>query len=386
MRSNVSFTGKIVVEGHMSHICWMKVLFALALALAACGGGGGVTGEAPQITMFSGSPDTIVAGEPTQLTWTWGYTNDPDSPECEIIEIGPIEMGGTSTVTLAASTTYTLRCTNAAGSDTAVAPVTVALDPVAPVIVTLTANPMQLLTNVAGDVVFTWTYANPPAPSPSCTLDNGIGAVTNGVAKNITLPGTTQLELTCTNSEGMDTQTVTITTVAAPVAFDIATFTTNPTTVIANTATNVTFDWTYNGTPTPAPTCSLDNGLGPTTQGQARSVTIAANTTYTLTCTSSAGTDMQTAVVMAQAQVAPDIAMFSADPGAVTANTDTTVTWNWNYNGTPVPAAACELDNGIGAMTNGGTSTVNLAVDTMYTLTCTNTVGSDTAAFAITVN
>jgi hypothetical protein len=368
----------------MSYMRSTRVLFAIALA--ACSGGGGVTGEAPEITMFSGSPDTIVAGEPAQITWTWSYANEPESPECEIIEIGPIEMGGTSTVTLAASTTYTLRCTTAAGSDTAVAPISVALDPVAPVIATLTATPMQLLTNVAGDVVFAWTYANPPVPSPNCTLDNGIGAVTNGVAKNITLPGTTQLVLTCTNSEGTDTENVTITTVAAPVAPDLATFTTNPTTVIANTATNVTFNWTYNGTPTPAPTCELDNGLGAITQGQARSLTIAANTTYTLTCTNSAGNDTRTAVVMAQAQVAPDIATFTADPPAVAANTATTVTWAWTFNGTPVPAATCELDNGIGAMTNGGTSTVDIAVDTTYTLTCTNTVDSDTATLTITVN
>lgn len=383
MRSNVPFTGKIGVGGTMSHTTRTIVLLS---ALAACGGGGGAAGEAPQIASFSTSPDTVVASVATPLTFTWSYSNDPDSPECEVIEIGPMEIGGTSTVTLAASTTYTLRCSNAAGSDTAVAPVAVALDPVAPVIATLTATPSQLLTNVAGDVVFAWTYATPPAPSPSCSLDQGIGVVTSGVAKSVTLPATTQLVLTCTNSEGSDTETVTISTVAAPVAPNIATFTTNPTTVVANTATMVTFDWTYNGTPTPAPACTIDNGIGATTPGQMKSVTIAANTTYTLTCTNSAGTDTRTTVINAQAQVAPDIATFTADPATVAANTATTVTWAWTYNGTPVPAATCEIDNGVGAMTNGGTSTVNIAADTTYTLTCTNTVAADTATLTITVN
>ncbi|MGE0403317.1 MAG: hypothetical protein AB7T06_41805, partial [Kofleriaceae bacterium] len=193
------------------------------LLLVGCGSGAGTSGEAPQIASFAASPDTVVAGVGTSVTWTWSYANDPDSPECEILEIGmPMESGGSSTVTLSASTTFTLRCSNAAGTDTAVAPVSVALDPVAPQIATLTATPSQLLTNVADDVVFAWTYTTPPAPSPTCTLDHGIGAVTSGVAKSVTLPSTTQLVLTCTNSEGSDTQDVTITTVAAPVAPDIA--------------------------------------------------------------------------------------------------------------------------------------------------------------------
>jgi hypothetical protein len=383
MRSNASFTGKLLVGGTMSYTSRISSL----LVLAACSGGGGSTGEAPAITAFTASPDTVVAGVATPVTWTWDYENDPDSPECEILELGmPMTSGGTASVTLSASTTYTLRCSNSAGSDTAVVPVSVALDPAAPVIATLTATPSQLLTNVAGDVVFAWTYAMPPAPSPSCTLDQGIGPVTSGVAKNITLPATTQLVLTCTNSEGSDTENVTITTVAAPVAPNIATFTTNPSTVVASTATNVVFDWTYTGTPTPAPACSIDNGIGATTQGQTKSVNIAANTTYTLTCTNSAGTDTQTAVIVAQAQVAPDIATFTADPATVTGGTDTTVTWAWTYNGTPVPAATCAIDNGVGPMTNGGTSTVNIAATTTYTLTCTNTVSADTATLMITVN
>lgn len=141
------------------------------LVLAACGGGGGTTGEAPEITGFAASPDIVVAGVATSVSWTWSYANDPDSPECEILELGvPMDSGGSSSVTLSASTTFTLRCSNSAGSDTAVAPISVALDPVAPMIATLTATPTQLLTDVATDVVFAWTYTTPPAPSPTCKI------------------------------------------------------------------------------------------------------------------------------------------------------------------------------------------------------------------------
>ena len=384
MRSNAPFTGKILVGGPMSHISRTLSVFVL---VAACGGGGGATGEAPQIASFAASPDTILAGEATQITWTWTYANDPDSPDCEIIELGTsMDSGGSSTVTLAASTTYTLRCSNAAGADTAVAPVTVASDPVAPSIATLTATPSQLLTNVAGDVTFSWTYTAPPVPTPSCTLDHGIGAVTNNTPKSITLPSTTQLLLTCTNSEGTDTETVTVTTVAAPVAPDIATFTTNPATVVASTATNVTFNWTYNGTPTPAATCMIDNGIGAITPGQAKSVNLAANTTYTLTCTNTAGTDTQTAAITVQAQVAPIIATLTATPNTVDNGVQTAVVWTWTYANTPVPAPTCSLDNALGGITNGGMTDITIMSDTTYTLTCTNTAGSDTETATITVN
>jgi hypothetical protein len=382
MRWNAPFTGKLVAGGTMSHT-WRTIA---VLGLVACGGGGGVTGDPPQISMFAAAPDTVIAGVATNVTWTWDYANDPDSPECEILELGmPMTSGGSAMVTLSASTTYTLRCTNSAGSDSAVAPVSVALDPVAPSIATLTASPMQILTGTATDVTFAWTYAMPPAPTPTCMLDHGIGAVTSGVAKNLSLQSTTQLVLTCTNSEGTDTKNITITTVAAPVAPDLATFTTTPSTVVANTATNVTFNWTYTGTPTPAPTCTIDNGINTITQGQTKSVNIAANTTYTLTCTNSAGTDTRTATINAQAQVAPDIATFTANPMAVPAGTATAVTWTWTYNGTPVPAATCSIDNNVGAVANGDTTTVNIAADTLFTLTCTNAVTSDTATLTITV-
>ena len=364
----------------------MRSLLVGLVLLAACGGGG-ADGDPPAITGFAATPNQLEASTPTDVTWSWSYSNDPDPvPTCKIDGVGEMDNGGHSSLTLAASSTYTLRCTNENGTGTAVALVDAVLDPVAPELGTLTATPNSVVTNTASDVTFAWTYTNQPAPAPSCTLDHGIGAVESGVAKSITLAAGTQLTLTCANSAGMATKTVMVNTVAAAVAPVLATFTATPNSVVIGTASTVTWAWTYTGTPTPAPTCSINQGIGAMTSGGTSSLTLAASTTYTLTCTNSAGSNTKTVTVNAAAGVAVDIATFTVDPSTVPANTATTVTWAWTYNGTPNPAATCAINNGIGPKTTGGTSSVNLAADTTYTLTCTNgATQMDTATVNITV-
>lgn len=73
----------------------------------------------------------------------------------------------------------------------------------------------------------------------------------------------------------------------------IAAFTATPNTVTAATPTSVTFAWSFSNTPSPAASCSIDQGIGTITSGSARSLTLAATTVYTLTCTNTGGSAMQ---------------------------------------------------------------------------------------------
>src|SRR6267154_4654836 len=51
----------------------------------------------------------------------------------------------------------------------------------APNITSFVATPSQIQAAVATQVTWTWTYANEPTiPDPTCTIDNGVGAVTRG--------------------------------------------------------------------------------------------------------------------------------------------------------------------------------------------------------------
>ncbi len=83
--------------------------------------------------------------------------------------------------------------------------------------------------------------------------------------------------------------------------------------------------------------------------------------------------------------IAPSISTFTSTPDALPEGSARVVSWNWTFADAPSPAVVCSIDNTIGSMVNGGSSTLTLSQQTTYTLTCTNSIGSDTATTVITV-
>jgi alpha-tubulin suppressor-like RCC1 family protein len=82
--------------------------------------------------------------------------------------------------------------------------------------------------------------------------------------------------------------------------------------------------------------------------------------------------------------VAPELAAFTATPSSVTVGTPTEVTWAWTYDNTPIPVPTCIVDPSVGAIATGTATSVNLSADTLFTLACTNAMGSDTAQTTVT--
>lgn len=248
---------------------------------------------APTIAAFTATPSSVVMGTPTSVEWTWTYANSPSPALTCFIDngVGPATNGAATSVTLSSSTVFALTCTNAGGSDTAQTTVDVVAAPVAPSLASFTSTPASVTAAAATSVTWSWTYANSPTPMPTCTIDPSVGTVANGGATTMTLSATTTLTLTCSNVGGSDTAQTTVGVVAAPVAPSIATFTAAPASVTIGVPTNVVWSWTYANSPTPAPTCTVDQGVGAVTNGAATSVLISAATSYTLTCTNTAGGD-----------------------------------------------------------------------------------------------
>lgn len=253
--------------------------------------------------------------------------------------------------------------------------------PMAPTLTSFVASPTSISAGSATNVTWSWTYGNVPYPEPTCTVDNGVGAVTKGQTTSVTVSSITTFTLTCSNSAGAAMRPVVVT--VPPVAPNLATFVTTPTVTGIGTPTNVTWSWTYLAPPVPAPTCSIPPTVGAVTNGQTTSLTQSSGTTYTLTCTSTSGTRTRTAFV--NAATAPLIAAFTATPNTVTAATPTSVTFAWSFSNTPSPTASCSIDQGIGTITSGSARSLTLAATTVYTLTCTNTGGSAMQPVTITV-
>ncbi|HEY5924716.1 MAG TPA: calcium-binding EGF-like domain-containing protein [Kofleriaceae bacterium] len=164
---------------------------------------------------------------------------------------------------------------------------------------TLTAfypTPASVTPGVPTAITWAWNYlVDPPVPAPTCTIDNGVGTVTNGQMTMVTLNATTTYRLSCSNRAGMTARDTVISIPPAPPT--LATFTATPSPLMPNAPTTVTFNWTYSTTPSPTPTCTIDGGIGAATQGMTASLTLPQARTYRLRCTSTQGSSFRDATV-----------------------------------------------------------------------------------------
>lgn len=137
----------------------LPVIAVIALLVAACGGGGnggsGGGGTVPPTLSFTATATTIHAGlEGTTLSWTAGGA---DACLASGGWSGTKPVSASESLTPAATTTYTLTCSNAAGSVQRSITVTVIPPPPAPT-VTFSANPPSI---DAGDTArLEWTSTN----------------------------------------------------------------------------------------------------------------------------------------------------------------------------------------------------------------------------------
>lgn len=162
----------------------------------------------------------------------------------------------------------------------------------------------------------------------------------------------------------------------------LSSFVPSPPTIPGNTPTMITWTWTYVTPPYPAPACSIDNGVGPVTSGQATLVTLTSTTTFLLTCTNYGGTGTRVALVSLP-PASPIINSFTVTPGTVMSGVPTNITFNWTYSTFPSPPPVCTIE-GIGTATSGMTASVTLTGSRTYLLRCMNSHGTYT--FLATVN
>lgn len=216
--------------------------------------------------------------------------------------------------------------------------------PIMPVITSFTATPATtpIPAGVPTNVTWNWTYLNEPTvPEPTCTIDNGVGSIMRGSMTSVTLSAVTTFMLTCTNSAGTGTRLLVLS--VPPAAPVLASFTVSPTTFAYNTATPVTFTWTYTGNPSPLPICTVD-GATPLTSGQAVSLTLQQARTFRLKCTNTQGSSL-TGVGSV-----PDVSVAVTECGTAAAQCDANATCTDTQTG-----YVCTCNNGYTG--NGDTCT-----------------------------
>ncbi|MGD0096301.1 MAG: hypothetical protein ABSB60_07385 [Terracidiphilus sp.] len=265
----------------------------------------------PNITSFTANPTAVTAGGAASLTAVFANGAGVITPGNLAVTSGTA-VG----VSPSSTTTYVLTVTNTNGTSAALT-TTVTVKPIAPSVVSFTANPSTIAAGASANL--------------TAVFANGIGvitpgniAVTSGTAVTVSPADTTIYTLTVTNDAGVTaTQTAPVT--VNPILPTITSFTANPASITAGGSASLTGVFT-NGTGVITPgNLAVNSGIG-------ISVTPSATTTYTLTVTPVSGTAItQAATVSVTSTGAP------AAPGALIAtpgNQQVNLSW------TAVAAAA----------------------------------------------
>jgi hypothetical protein len=366
-----------------------KILFVFVL-ISLLGAGCMLT--PPTVVNFSVSPSTITAGQLATLTWTVNNAS--------LVKIDPFSgnqyPSGSTVVSPPATTTYVLIASNAGGSVTATALLTVKTPttpspseavsptPTIPVVNNFTVAPISI--NAGDSATLTWDVAG----ATSVFIEPDIGYVPLSGDQLVSPAYSTDYVLTASNAGNLVTSSVTLTVnpypsyvPSYPGAYPSASlgvlplvnfFDINP--PVINPGSSTTMQWSVSN----ADNIFINNGIGDVPSSGTMTITPSATTIYTLTATSLYGSATSSATVMVnQAAGVPAILHFSATPNAITAGGSSTL--QWDITG----ATSVSIDQGIGAVPSSGTKSVSPAATTKYTLTATNNTGSVIASTTVMV-
>lgn len=170
----------------------------------------------PTISSFTASPTGISLGSGSTLSWTTsGATSLSISPG----GITESAASGSTLVSPEATTTYVLTATNAAGSVTASASVTVST-PTTPVINSFSASPPSITDGSSSTLSWATTGATSVQIAPG-----GYNSTSTTASTTVSPTAATTYTLTAANAAGTATATATVTVTAAGGALSITTTT-----------------------------------------------------------------------------------------------------------------------------------------------------------------
>jgi hypothetical protein len=303
------------------------------------------------VVRFDANPSTITAGQSSTLTWlVQGATSVSIDNG-----VGSVAATGSTTVTPATTTKYTITAVAPAGNVTATATVTV--NPAVttagnPQIIRFEASPRSIAPGQQSTL--SWTTNGAATVSIS-----GVGAVTLNGSTTVSPAQTTVYTLTATSSDGKTVTapvTVTVTTGTVP---QIVVFVVTPSTIDPGSSAKLC--WQVTG----ATSISILPGIGSNLNANdCATVSPSATTTYTLTATNATGQIQANATLNVGAV---RITSFTANP-VTSAAAGSPVVLSWTtQNASSVVLIGSEL--GAQTLPVNGSLTITPITNSVYTLT-----------------
>ncbi len=327
--------------------------------------------EAPKCESFTASPATLPVGG-GNVTLTWDTTNATNASIDN--GVGSVAGDGSTVINnVTSNRTFTLSLSNAVGSASCQASVTVTPAPMLPVCDFINASPVTITRGQSSTL--SWGTTN----VTSASLNNGIGAVAVDGSYTVTPNDTTTYTLTAigaNNQQVTCSKTVTVTPVVvnAPICDFV---TASPVTITRGQSS--TLSW---GT-TNATQVSINNGIGNVEADGTRTVSPLETTTYTLTVLGTNNQQVTCAktITVTQPEVkTPRCEYFNASATTIKRGDSVTLTWDTTN------ANSAVINPGVGSVAVDGSTTVSPSETTTYTLSLTgdnNQTGSCTRTITV---
>ncbi|MHB8086114.1 MAG: hypothetical protein ACYDHZ_09825 [Dehalococcoidia bacterium] len=319
----------------------------------------------PTVVNFSATPAMVTAGQTSTLQWAVTGATSVSIDQ----GIGKVDVAGTKAVTVKSTITYTLIASNAAGSVSKTAAVTIGQSS-PPTINSFTADPANIV--VGETSTLQWDISSATAVS----ISPGVGPVSTTGTRVVHPVSTTTYTITATNSVGSVNAPATVTLPSAATAKPVVTsFTASPNNVTAGNSS--TLQWVVTG----STSVSIDHGIGTVNASGTQVESPVVTTTYTLTAMNANGPTTASATItvgQATGQL-PIISSFTANPSTIFSGQSSTL--QFNVTG----ATAISIDPEVGQPRAFEQPQVFPTKTTIYTLTATNGNGSTQASVTVTV-
>jgi len=248
--------------------------------------------EAPVINSFNAASVTINKGESTTLTAN--FINETIASINN--DVGTVQSGVPVVVSPTRSTTYKLTVSRTLfnGTKRSINKSIYVVVNTPPSILEFEADPPWVEAETPTQIGWHWKYSTPPSPQATCSVDQGIGEISNGTLSTVSISTDRVYTLTCTSTSGTDSRQLTISSTPVNTAPDLISAEVTPKIVNPNHNTPVTWSWKFSSPPWPKPTCTVDQGVAALSDYDVTNISIASTTTYNLTCQNNVGTSSKT--------------------------------------------------------------------------------------------